>query len=375
MTDTSLWNILSKQKVEVFNLKDALFTKNVRYVLVMLSIVIGAVLFYYVSGALLKWFLPFILAFILANITEPVVQFLQKKVKLPRPIASAITILFTLGLIISILTLVINRIIFEIKDLAKQLPGFFESFSVQIIAILDQGVSSYFDLPVDISKIIDTAISSLASNLTSIIMPITNATTRFAYSLPSILIFIVVLFISTYFISSDRDKILNFIKKQIPENWHVKIIGVKDDLLLALLGYIKAQLILMSITFVEITTGLFIIGVNYAILFGLIISLIDALPIVGVGSVLIPWALISLIFGNYYMAFSLLILYVIALLVRQMLEPRVLGAQIGLYPLVTLMGMYAGLKIFGIPGMIFGPITILVIKNLHKAEIIKIWKD
>jgi sporulation integral membrane protein YtvI len=270
--------------------------------------------------------------------------------------------------------LIIDRIIFEIKDLARQLPEFFETFSVQINTILDQGISTYFNLPVDLSRFIDTAIDSLASNISSIIMPITNATTRFAYSLPSILIFIIVLFISTYFISSDREKILSFIKTQIPEGWHYRVIGIKDDLLLALLGYVKAQLILMSITFIEISTGLLIIGVNYAILFGLLISLIDALPILGVGSILIPWALISMIVGNYYMAVSLLILYGIALLVRQMLEPRVLGAQIGLYPLVTLMGMYAGLKIFGIPGMIFGPIIILVIKNLNKAGIIKLWK-
>ena len=162
--------------------------------------------------------------------------------------------------------------------------------------------------------------------------------------------------------SSDKEKIMSFITKQMPAKWMPKIINIKNNLSSVLLGYIKAQLILMAITFVEVTIGLFIIGIDYAILFGLIISFIDVLPVLGTGTILIPWALFSLITGNYSLGFSLIILYGVVLLVRQFLEPKIVGGQIGLHPLATLSAMYIGLKVLGIMGMILGPIIVLVIK-------------
>jgi sporulation integral membrane protein YtvI len=220
---------------------------------------------------------------------------------------------------------------------------------------------------------------TIRNNLIKVLEPATVATKDFAIdfatSLPSILVFIIVLFISAYFMSSDKQKISNFLVKQLPTEWIARIIDIKRDLLLALLGYIRAQLILMSFTFVEVSIGLLIIGVDYAILLALLISIIDALPILGTGTVLIPWAIVLMVSGNLPRALSLVILYGIVLLVRQLLEPKIVGGQIGLYPLVTLMSMYVGLQIFGIIGMILGPITILIIRNLQRAGVFRLWRE
>jgi sporulation integral membrane protein YtvI len=132
----------------------------------------------------------------------------------------------------------------------------------------------------------------------------------------------------------------------------------------ALFGYIRAQLILMSMTFIELNIGLAIAGVKHSILVAAIISLIDALPILGSGSILIPWSAFSFLMGNFELGVALLVIYVVVLVVRQFVEPKVLGQQIGLHPLITLVAMYSGLKLFGFAGLIIGPVSFLLIKNI-----------
>ncbi len=353
--------------------------KQIDFLFALIYIVIGVSLTYLLATTVLGWLLPFIIAYILAYLTDPIVSFLEHKIKLPRKLASLITILLTVSLIISVLSSIIYRLVYEIKELAENLPDFLAMLALNINNLLDKGISAYVNLPVEVSQFIDTVITGLLTNLTSIIGPLTDATTRFAYivvkSFPAIFVFTIVLILATYFISSEKKIIDRFIVKQIPVSWASKIVSIKNDLSFALLGYVKAQLILMSITFVEISIGLVIIGVNYSITLGLFIALVDALPIFGTGTILIPWAISSLIIGDFRLAFSLIVLYGICLFVRQLLEPKVIGKQIGVYPLVTLISMYVGLKVFGILGMILGPVMILVLRNLQKSGLIRLWRE
>jgi len=361
--------------------------KHINYLLISLIIVVGALFAYFFLPMILKWFLPFILAYMIAYLTNPIVTFMEKKLRIPRRIASAITVLFTLLILGTIITLILYKIIYEVRELAIQLPEFFRTLPEQLNDLFNEGMRIYVNLPPEISQFVDTVIETISDTLkndfptkiVNMLAPFTGSTINFAKNfaaaLPSILIFIIVLFVSTYFISSDRDKIHAYIRKSLPSQWIARAVSIKNDLVFALLGYLKAQLILMSITFVELYIGFLIIGVDYAFLLGIIISIIDTLPILGTGTVLIPWAIISLISGNVSLGISLIILYGIALLVRQLLEPKIIGGQIGLYPLVTLMSMYVGLQIFGFIGMILGPVTILIVRNLIRSGILHSWKE
>ncbi|NLY44329.1 MAG: sporulation integral membrane protein YtvI [Clostridiaceae bacterium] len=353
--------------------------KYIKHISIIIASVLGIIVGYFVFSALFKLTMPFILAYIIAHISDPIVTFMEKKLKLPRKIASAITILSTLALLGSILIFIISRIIFEIKNLTEKLPYFIHVISERLKTVFEKGTNFYVTLPPEISLFVDNVIENISNNLSSLLKPATEATTRFAYnfatSLPSIIVFIIVFFVSAYFMSCDKDLIGKFIEKQLPASWKTWAVRIKNDLLYALLGYLKAQLILMSITFVEVSIGLLIIGVDYAILIALFISVIDFFPILGTGTILIPWALISFITGNYPMGFSLIILYGVVTLVRQLLEPKIVGVQIGLYPLVTLMSMYIGLQLMGLPGMIMGPIVVLIVRNLQKAGLFKLWND
>ena len=341
----------------------------------MLIIILGLYLFF---STVFKWFMPFILAYIIANLAEPIVCFLEKKLKIPRKVSSLITVLFTLFVLGLVIFIIVYRMTYEIKRLSEMSPDIIAGISDFYNELLDKGINLYDKLPLEITNIVNFLLDTVLNNFNLLLMNLTEYATKTAYnfaaSLPSVLIFIVMLFLSTYFLSSDKKKISKFLYKTIPSTLLSSFSLIKKDLLYALFGYIKAQLILMCITFIEISLGMIILGVDYPILIALIISFIDALPIVGTGIILIPWALFSLLSGNLTTAIYLTILYSIVLLVRQILEPKVLGKRIGLYPLITLMSVYVGLKVFGPMGIILGPISVLIIKSLNNTNILKIFK-
>lgn len=350
--------------------------KNFIYKIISIIIIIlGLYIFF---STVFKWFLPFILAYIIANLAEPIVSFLEKKLRMPRKISSLITILFILIIIGFFIFTIVSRMVYEIKRLSEIAPDIITGISDFYNEILANGVNVNNSFSIEFNNLLNSLLNTLLNNLNSLLVTLTEYATKIAYnfaaSLPSVLIFIVVLFISTYFLSSDKKKISRFLSERIPSSFISNFSIVKNDLLYALFGFIKAQLILMCITFIEISIGMFILGIDYPILAALLISCIDALPILGTGLVLIPWALFELMSGNVTIAIYLAILYSIVLLVRQILEPKVVGKVIGLYPLITLMSVYAGVKIFGPIGIALGPITVLILKSLSNTNIFKIWK-
>ena len=137
---------------------------------------------------------------------------------------------------------------------------------------------------------------------------------------------------------------------------------------------LKGYLTIMFITFIELAIGLTVLRVNNSVLLAVLISLIDILPVLGTGTVLIPWSLISLIMGDTFLGIGLIILYMIILIVRNIIEPKFIGKRIGLKPLVTLISMYLGLQLAGVVGMFIFPLAMAFLKNLHDTGVVKIWE-
>jgi sporulation integral membrane protein YtvI len=186
--------------------------------------------------------------------------------------------------------------------------------------------------------------------------------------IPNLLLIMLLTLISTFFFIADKELISDSIKKHTPEIISKNFVKVRKGILKALTGYVKAQGIIMCITGTIAIIILTVLNYEYAMLVAIIIALIDALPIFGSGFVLWPWIALSFFSSNYKMAVGLLILYGAILFSRQIAEPKVLGSQIGMHPLLTLMSMYVGLKIFGVFGFIIGPVTVIIIKTLLFAE-------
>ncbi len=350
-------------------------------VIVILKIAL-AILAIFLFTKIWKYIVPFILAYFFASLIEPFVKLIEKKLRIPRKIGSVFSILVVLGTIGAIFTFLISRLIKEIENVYQTIEFNIDKISDFFNNLVEQINGIYIQLPVEITDIINRAAEDVTSNLKDILRPIVNVAQvpiQFALFLPQVLIFILVTILATYFMSSDKHTILRFLDGQIPTNWLKRTRGITNNVFVALFGWLRAQLIIMSITFSEILLGLLIIGVENALLIALIIALVDVLPVLGAGSVLVPWSIINLIAGNTKLGLSTFLLYVIVLFVRQLIEPKIVGQQIGVHPLFTLAGMYIGLKLLGVLGMFVGPLTVVIVKyileGILKDDSFKNWYE
>ncbi|NMB33798.1 MAG: sporulation integral membrane protein YtvI [Clostridium sp.] len=307
---------------------------------------------------------PFILAFAVSASIEPLIRFLTKKAKLSRKSATIISLLLVATTIIMFMLLIISRLYKEIGSLVNGRPQYLVEIYRNISGLVNKALEIYFDLPEDIILGITNMLSNFSDSISKILDSFLKGIYNTAISIPQMFVFIIVTILATYFLSSDRDRISEFIENNFPKSFLKKMASIKNNIFLAFFGYVRAQLILMCITFVELTLGFLIIGVRHFLLLALGISFIDALPVLGTGGVLIPWAVYEFLTRDFKMGISLIILYIIALITRQLVESKILGQQIGLHPLVTLVSMYLGMQFFGVIGFILGPIVVLLFKNI-----------
>jgi len=335
-----------------------------KLILMIALIVVGSVAGFFLTFKLAVVFAPFIIALAISSFIEPPIRFLMKKTKLSRKVAALISLLTVAIVFGSLIVLLISRIYREAESLYQILPGYIPEIYHNISSLINKASDIYFGLPKEVTISIDNMVSNITDSVPKVLKSLMSGILNTAVSIPQAIIFVIVTMLSTFFLSSDRDSIYNYIKSNFPEALINKIISIKNDMFMALFGYIRAQLILMSITFIELSIGFWIIGVRHFILLASIIAVIDALPILGTGGVLIPWAIYEFITTDFTTGIKLIILYGIVLVVRQLIEPKVLGQQIGLHPLITLMSMYLGLRIFSYPGLIIGPVTVLLLKNI-----------
>ncbi len=329
--------------------------------------ILGIFLLLFACYKSIYYFLPFIIALLLSFLIEPFVKLMVNKLNLSRKISSAlgvILILLTLGFLVSLLVL---RLIKEIKDVLLILPSFISDFYKNITQLSSSGNNLIIGLPKELTQYIGELLSSLFSYIGGLLNNIAKSLVNTAFSLPALLVFILITILSTYFLSSDRKNLHRFLATHFPENWVDKVYNIKNDIFSSLFKLIRAYLIILSITFTELLLGFSIIGIKYSLVLASIICIIDILPILGTGTVLIPWAIYEIITNNPRVGISLLVLYLVILIVRQVIEPKIIGHQIGIHPLFTLMSMYVGLKLLGAVGLILGPIVIIVVKSLFTS--------
>lgn len=331
---------------------------------------------------ILKFVAPFLLAFLIVLAIDKPVGLLEKRLKLPRGLAVALALVVFLVIVGGVLGFIFYKIIIEIWKLAAEIPNIdFDPIAQYFKDLFIKGQNLYFSLPenliINIEETLEAQmpqLSKIATQISSRLMDIVNGAIGFVKFFPDMVVFIIVTIVSTYFMSRDKEKISSFLYKKVPATWVKKIKSLKNDMLLALGGFMKAQVILMAVTFLELLIGYQIIGVKYAFFFALITAVVDLLPVLGTGTILIPTSIIYFIMGDGVKGISFLILYIVIFIIRQFLEPKIVSESLGLHPLLTMMGIYVGLKLMGVVGMILGPIIIIIIKAFYKAGIFPSWK-
>ncbi len=339
--------------------------------IIILALATAAGLYLFL-GKLLVILMPFIIGLLISKLIDPAVTTLHARLKVPRGLSTLVLIfavIFGLGFGIYAL----------IGRLSRELLGLSREFSLWSNAVLNyiQNMSNKLDtqsygLSGTISDYLSTAAESFLSKLGDLTALLGSKLLSLATSVPNVLFFIVITFVSAFFLTKDKHRIDRWLKPLFQGKWtkNEKLLIIRKDVLGVLWGYLRAQLIMMTLTFVESSIGLWIIGIRYPIPIALAIALIDALPILGPATIYIPWVISKLILGNYGTALSLFILYLIVTLARQALEPKILSTQIGIYPLVTLLAMYIGLKTLGVAGIILGPVSVIFLLALFKTGIL-----
>ena len=317
---------------------------------------------------------PFVLAFIFSMITQPIAKFINRKTHLSAKVSTIISIVAFFLVLFGLISIVSIKFIEEIYNLSKNLRGSSAQFNELWNKSLDQGFIYMHYLPKEFITQIQSYTGEIINFAAKSATAFVNQTIRFITSIPTLIVYTSITILSTLLMSIDKNDIVKFLEHQFPISWLNKIYNIKRDILSVFGSYLRAQLILVTICFFEllIALNLFLslgLNVKYPLIFSIVISLIDALPILGAGAILIPWSIFSFITGDIKLGFAILILYVIVLAVRQLLEPKLISQKIGVHPLVTLVSMYSGFKLLGIVGFLIGPIVMIILKNVFSKEL------
>jgi len=339
--------------------------------------VIGGILFIYLFlKYLLGMIAPFLIGWGLACLLNPFVTWLKKTIKVSRVAGTIFSMLVMLSALFAVLNILVKQLWYQSISFIKDFP-FYKQQIISIIPLVEtklEHIKDLFPIPNAFStldNIVYQGLNSLGEFFQNII--------PWAYGIvshvPNVIIFIIITIISTFFMTKDHHYIKAFVKAQIPAKFSENVVILQNGLIRALAGYVRTQLIMMTLTFTICSTGLFIIKMPYVLLISLCIAVFDALPIFGSGAILIPWAIFNIIFGHYSIAIGLFCIYVLIFLSRQMIEPRILSGQIGVYALVTVMSMYIGFRTMGVIGLIVGPVTMVIIKTLQNTGVFPAFKE
>lgn len=338
---------------------------SISFIIIVLAVLLGI--------KVAVFFLPFLIAYIIAKIIRKPANFLNKKFKVSKVLGVIATMLLFIVIVGAILYYFCAALFREIITLSEQTQYIFPSLYNNISLQLDRFNFFYNNLNISPELVsgIETSILDIINGLLTTLTNWINRAGNFAINtimnFPTILIYIIITILATFFMSCDANYISESLEKYLPVKWLRKAEDISNGLFHSLGAYLKAIGILISITFCELLIGFWLFDVEYAVILAIVIAIIDALPILGTGTVLIPWGITLLIMGDYTLGFCILGLYLFVLIVRQLIEPKIVGKQIGVYPLLTLLAMYTGVKFVGLGGVILGPVILIILKNVFSS--------
>ena len=334
------------------------------------ALVLGAIL---AVVFLLPIALPFLIGYALARCVERPVTLLQQRTGLKRWLCSGLCMLLLFLLAGGGLFLLIRQLIREVSSFSEQLPELLSGLAApaeQVQSWLTELASRAPDgFGIALQNWIDSLFdgsSGLPGRLTARLF---SFAAKIVAALPDLFLFVLTLVLSSFMFSANLPATRAAIAKLIPQKWQRKAQQLLSQLRTALGGWLKAQAMLMGVTFLVVTAGLMVLQLGYPLLFGALIALIDALPLLGAGVILIPWSLLSFLRGANRCAIGLILVYGSAALIRSALEPKLIGKQIGLHPILTLAAMYAGYRLMGLAGLILFPIAAILLQQVLKLTL------
>ncbi|MEZ3505919.1 MAG: sporulation integral membrane protein YtvI [Lachnospiraceae bacterium] len=319
------------------------------------------------------FFMPFLIGWIIAMIASPVVRFFEEKLKVRRKGASVIVIVAVLAVVILLVYVIVVRVVKEGVNFVNELPMLWDSIVAEFNEVGANLEGLYNRLPADTQRTLDNLGSEMGSYFGGLIesvgTPTFEAVGNVAKQLPDIFLGIIMCILSAYFFVADKGYVANIMKKYVPDAVLYRFDLIRRSFRNAVGGYFKAQFKIECWIYLMLVIGLFFLKVRYTPLVALGIAFLDFLPVFGTGTVMIPWAVIEILSNDYKMAVGLLIIWCTGQLVRQVIQPKIVGDSIGMDAIPTLFLLFIGYKAAGVMGMILAvPIGIIVV-NLYEEGV------
>lgn len=348
------------------------WTKVSKRLLVLIFTIIGI----YLAFKLAIFYMPFLVAFIISLLIEPLIKLVNKKTSLTRKTSAIIVLLLVSLILIGLLTWGITSIISETTNLLQGLNNYIETAYNQVQNIISNIDFNKLKIPEEVTKVIQNSLWDLIGTISNWVKNFLTSLLNLLTEIPTIAIYVAICIIAIYFICTDKLYMIDQLEHHLPKEWVKRIGKHTRDLISSLGHYLKAEATLILISFFISLIGLYIfkfIGLNikYPLLAALGIGFVDALPILGSGTAMIPWAVISAVNGDIRLAICIIVLWVVMSIVRQFAEPRIVSNHIGIHPIFTLIAMYTGFKVIGVLGMFIGPIVLIILKNIFSNMIDK----
>ncbi len=343
--------------------------KYKKLIYLFLVAVIGILLVFLFLKYILGILLPFLISFLVVSMVRPLIEKICTKTRASRTFVTMFVLFLVTALLITGLVLLTVAV-------ANQIGNIFDSI-VESLSTEDNIITRFLDfverleekMPI-LSRFTSTSVRTLVTDMItdgikSLSIGLTTKIAAFIAALPQITLTIIVIFLSLFYFAKDYDRIGKSLMECMPSSIAKKAPQIKNDIILVVTKFVKSYLLLMFLTFAMLFSGFLILGIKNSLTLALIVAVVDILPILGVGTVLVPWAIILFASGQGELGIGLLILFGIIYLVRQYAEPRIVSAQMDVHPLIVLFAMYAGLKLAGILGLIFAPLIAFIVKTVY----------
>lgn len=344
----------------------------IKYLLMFLFLLFSLVILEHVF----IYFTPFIIAAVIASLINPIVDYLDAKIPVHRGFSVIIVLILVVVILVTMIIIGGAQGYLELNRLLRNLPDY-RSIDTQIewISKQNQQLENFmenWEISAAVKDAINSNLQLLYNGIRDALISVINSVLEFLTKLPSMLMILFIAFIATFFMSRDRDNIKGFLVNIFPEDVQPKIANVFTQLNRSAVGYIRAMLILITISGIIAGTGVKLMGNQYALIVGAAAAVLDLIPIIGPALLFYPWILMSIIFGNFSQAFALFLLHLFLAGVRSASEGKIMGKSLGLHPLATMIALFSGYRIIGVLGFVVGPTFMVIIKAIVDSDLIDI---
>ena len=351
--------------------------RKVKFLINIAFIAVCVAMAYYALRYLPGLFMPFIVALLIVLITNPLVNLLERKLNIPRKIGGPIITILAIGIIVLLfyflVTVVLNEasdLVKDISDLLKSMPEKWEKVIASYESFLDRiGLPAALRNAFDFNRLVTNMTSSLSETF-----DVQNIVSGIVSNASSFLFGFFIMVVASVLLSADYVRIRAFVMRQLSPKHQKTMLNVKAFMKTTVWGYTKTYAIIFAFYFVAMLVLFLVLKVEHAALLSFLIALVDLLPVLGLGIVFIPWSIVCFIGGDVWFGIALVAAYVVLTFVRNLIEPKLIGKQVGIHPFVALLAMYLGLELFGVVGVFVLPLAVILLKSEHDAGRLHIWK-